>query len=395
MHCNNAYGVLLAECRLLTFPDCLLYNLGVQLTPVPLYFKKTIVLTRTTSRHNALQIRTSAISKSCESNSKSFKSERPKMDASTLRRSFKVYLQERYPNDKNVSSTVSMAFFLDRYGDECGIDFHKVLADGFIPDSYRQQLKECFSAKGRKNPSGNAFVYERALRLLLEYIKDQPISPDTPPEDTSILRPQKKIASSVDIPTPTKQAVWDYLENWEQLPAYPEQENALHLLFRLTFPNNTNISEVLLKCSTLNDFYGTNIFCIFPVAKHIINLDIDTRLRDGDPLLVNDIAVGHGIINSKSGKEIQIFSFASKYCSHHNPADYPIYDSYVMKLLVYFRSKNKDGFAEFTNKELRDYPTFKKAILDFRNVYSLQDFDFKQIDQYLWQLGREKRPKSY
>jgi len=80
---------------------------------------------------------------------------------------------------------------------------------------------------------------------------------------------------------------------------------------------------------------------------------------------------------------------------HHNPVDYPIYDRYVMKLLLYFRSKNKDRFAKFTSKGLRDYPTFKKAILDFRNMYSLQDFNFKQIDQYLWQLGREKRPKSY
>ena len=40
-------------------------------------------------------------------------------------------------------------------------------------------------------------------------------------------------------------------------------------------PENKQIEDILIKCSTLNDFYSTNIFSIFPVAKHILQLDID------------------------------------------------------------------------------------------------------------------------
>ena len=87
-------------------------------------------------------------------------------------------------------------------------------------------------------------------------------------------------------------------------------------------------------------FYSTNIFKIYPVAKHILNLNIDERLKSGDPTLVDEIAK----INI-GGKEKYFYSFASKYCSHHNQLDFPIYDSYVHKVLKNYR--NDDMFFEF------------------------------------------------
>ena len=201
-----------------------------------------------------------------------------------------------------------------------------------------------------------------------------------------------KLASQMHIQQPSKQVILNYLDKWEKLQGYPEQEEALELLFQNTFPNNKNLYEVLLKCSTLNDFYGTNIFNIFPLANHIVNLDIDTKIKNGDPHLPNDISLGHGI-KSKSGKELKLFSFATKYCSHHNPNDFPIFDSFVEKLLIYF--KDKDKFSDFNNLDLRDYVLFKKIILNFRNAYHLEEFNLKQIDKYLWQQGKEAFPKQY
>lgn len=32
-------------------------------------------------------------------------------------------------------------------------------------------------------------------------------------------------------------------------------------------------------------------------------------------------------------------------------------------------------------------------LLDFQKNYGLEDFNLKQIDKYLWQLGKEKFPK--
>lgn len=61
------------------------------------------------------------------------------MDIDILRQEFKTYMQERFPNDRNISSTVSMAFFLVRYGDELDIDFQKVLSNRAIPTEYKQK----------------------------------------------------------------------------------------------------------------------------------------------------------------------------------------------------------------------------------------------------------------
>ncbi|MDE8719163.1 hypothetical protein PZH37_19535, partial [[Eubacterium] siraeum] len=89
-----------------------------------------------------------------------------------------------------------------------------------------------------------------------------------------------------------------------------------------------------MKVVALNDFYITNIFSVYPVAKHILSLDIDTRLKAGDVSLVSDIQ--KVTIN---GVEKNFYSLATKYCSHHRPLDYPIYDSYVEKVLCYFRDR--------------------------------------------------------
>ena len=126
------------------------------------------------------------------------------------------------------------------------------------------------------------------------------------------------------LPKPTRQEVEKYLRKWNTLENYVLQENSLDKLFFYTYPNNIDINDILIKCSSLNDFYSTNIFKIYAVATHILSLNIDERLRKGDPTLVDDIAKV-----TISGKSKYFYSFASKYCSHHNPYEYPIYDSYV------------------------------------------------------------------
>lgn len=125
------------------------------------------------------------------------------------------------------------------------------------------------------------------------------------------------------------------------------------------------------------------------MAKHIINLDIDDRLSAGDVTLVNYIAKG----TMDNWKVKNFYSFATKYCNHHKPIDFPIYDSYVDKLLRYFR--DEDGFYKFSNDDLEDYIKFKNILLKFSSLYSLDDYNLKDIYKYLLQLGKEKFPKKY
>lgn len=192
----------------------------------------------------------------------------------------------------------------------------------------------------------------------------------------------------IEIPRPSEKEVNKYLNKWETLENYVLQENSLDKLFFKTYPNNTDINDILIKASSLNDFYSTNIFSIFPVAKHILELNIDKRLKDGDSSLVNDIATI--IIN---GKPKYFYSFATKYCSHHYPSDFPIYDYFVEKCLMYF--KHKDNFYNFSRNDLRNYSKFKKILIEFKSFYNLDMFNLKDIDKYLWQLGKDYFPKKY
>ena len=181
---------------------------------------------------------------------------------------------------------------------------------------------------------------------------------------------------------PSPQEVAEYEQKWNTLADYVNQENALDKLFFNLCPENKDMSDILIKCSSLNDFYSTNIFKVHNVAKHFLNQKIDERLAVGDLNLVMDLA--NIEIN---GKRFFFYSFATKYCSHHRPDIYPIYDSYVNKLLKYFR--NRDGFMVFKEANLKEYSSYYNIIQSFKSFYGLQEFSVKQIDKYLWQLGKK------
>ena len=188
-------------------------------------------------------------------------------------------------------------------------------------------------------------------------------------------------------PKPSALEVNKYLNRWENLEGYTLQEKALKKLFLKLLPSNSEISDILLKASCLNDFYSTNIFSIYPVAKHILNIkDLDKRLKAGDISLVNEL----GKLEI-SGKKKYFYSFSTKYCSHHNPIDFPIYDSYVEKILLYFNKIDK--FSSFKRIDLKDYKKFKEILLDFQRYYKLERFNLKEIDRYLWLLGKEIFPR--
>ena len=119
----------------------------------------------------------------------------------------------------------------------------------------------------------------------------------------------------MNIKRPSDKEISKYLKKWDTLENYVLQESSLRKLFTKTYPNNNDLDEVLIKVCSLNDFYSTNIFSPFKVAKHIVKLNVDKRLVEGDLSIVNKIAV----VSVKKNKSINFYSFASKYCSHHKP----------------------------------------------------------------------------
>ena len=56
-------------------------------------------------------------------------------------------------------------------------------------------------------------------------------------------------------------------------------------------------------------------------------------------------------------------------------------------MLKYFR--DRDGFTKFKEADLKTYQSYSDVILAFRKFYGLDSFTVKEIDKYLWQLGKE------
>jgi hypothetical protein len=160
------------------------------------------------------------------------------------------------------------------------------------------------------------------------------------------------------------------------------------------FPKNTELKHVLLKVASLNAFYSTWIRAstsysqtdekymptIHDIARHIVDRNVDEALSRGDEAVVTDIA------EIKLGMKIRYcYSFATKYCSFHQPDRYTIFDSRVTKYL--WQLKKAGGISKFKQQVLWNYPDLKKIIDELRLRYQLQDFSYKKIDKFLYLEG--------
>lgn len=199
---------------------------------------------------------------------------------------------------------------------------------------------------------------------------------------------QADIISSIKPPEPTPDAILKSLSEWAKLENYRLQESALNFLFQKLCPKNNEIEDVLLKVCVLNDFYSTNIFDKTSAAKHLLKANIDERLKKADLSLVNDIAP-----ISIRGSIRRCYSFASKYCSHHMPSIYPIFDNYVERMLLHY--KKRDAFYSFDKSDLKDYKSFSNIIHEFQRFYKLESFSLREIDIFLWLSGKSYSPKKY
>ena len=159
-------------------------------------------------------------------------------------------------------------------------------------------------------------------------------------------------------------------------------ENALDQLFKL-FPENTVPSQVLLKVAALNQLYSTQILAVSEVAKHICanGSELDLALKSGVTTIVDRIAK----VTIKE-KVRNNFSFASKYCSWHQPDLFPIWDSRVDWYLRRLQRETK-FCSSFGSADHWDYPAFHSVMVCLRTTYNLEAFTFKQIDKFLYKYG--------
>ena len=297
-----------------------------------------------------------------------------------LREAYRSHLSSTDLSKNTIQVSTSDAFYIWRKSSPNR--FWKVIESPEFEHEALDALGVLLPKQLDGTPSKNIQGYLAHLRRFRKFVFGNALPITSQP----VAAPHRKNKRTIKVllPRPCQSEVEKYLDSWNTLENYSLQEAALEKLFFTMAPDNTRIEDILLKVSTLNDFYSTNIFSVFPVAKHILSLNIDTRLKQGDPTLVDAIKAVDGRNH---------YSFATKYCSHHNPLEYPIYDSYVDKVLRYFR--DTDGFCAFESEDLKQYDKFKQIVLAFRTYYKLEQYTLKEIDQYLWQLGKDYFPKNY
>jgi len=202
----------------------------------------------------------------------------------------------------------------------------------------------------------------------------------------------KKVTNSNDEPRKDSKDIY--------YSAYKNSEKALEKLIK-KFPGHDNLDEVYLKVTAINSLYSTNIYDTYRMAYHIFTnvSDIDKRLEDMDPQLIHDIAYGHKIYSTrKTSKEenpkICFYSFATKYCSFHNPKKYAIYDTLIQDFLIKQYNQNIATQTKEEKKryeDLREYKTFMQVLDEVKKYYKLDEVPLKEFDMYLWLNGKKKQ----
>jgi len=183
----------------------------------------------------------------------------------------------------------------------------------------------------------------------------------------------------MNFPAPTPDYVCKQLAAFDANPNYYGAEQAVGMVFG-QWPLNTSYDEIVVKVTVLNRMYSTNIYDVWTTADHIHKLNIDDRLARGDISVVPDIAK----IAFRT-RTINCYSFATKYCSWHQPDHYQIYDGYVDWIV--WKYKKQHDYAKFYRYEMLEYPRFIGVIDALRDHFGLTAFSRKEIDKFLWIEG--------
>lgn len=154
------------------------------------------------------------------------------------------------------------------------------------------------------------------------------------------------------------------------------------------FPRNDSFEPVYEKTVLINTLYSTVVYDTLNMAKHIVSRNIDLKLMSADLSVIGDMRAGHGIRSNRGlNKEIDFYSFSTKYAAFHRPDVFPLFDNYVMRLLSQF-NKSYEFTEKFSYEALRDYERFKKTVDKFSEFVNMESFLYEKFDHALWLYGK-------
>ena len=242
----------------------------------------------------------------------------------------------------------------------------------------------------------------KQLSLLKEYLKQNDISPIKGATTHWCIDKVFRLDSSrekVEIEKPHEQ---QYLplteENIEKQHKvvgassnYGKEGLIIHDVLN-AFPLHNDLNTIAMKIAVIDVTNSTHLsqyksrLSLYDLAKVILKIpNFDDRLAEGDPELVNIIARNIGAVN--------MFSFASKYCTYHNVEvygrdDYSIFDGIVKNTLPHYIQGLTTNKIDTWRRSF-DYEAFNECVgklLDENNIHI--PFRRRKFDHFLWYANR-------
>ena len=156
----------------------------------------------------------------------------------------------------------------------------------------------------------------------------------------------------------------------------------------LRFPYNTDATVVAMKIGLIDITNSTHVsqhkskISVVELADCIVKIEnIDERIKNGDPEVVNEIARCNGKIN--------LFSFATKYCCYHNKNLYGKDDYSILDTVL--KNHLRDYFDDITITQIQkwqdsfDYKSYNDYLtgkLDELNISV--PFRKRKLDHFIW-----------
>jgi len=143
------------------------------------------------------------------------------------------------------------------------------------------------------------------------------------------------------------------------------------------FSFNTNIEDIRIKVSAINDKDINDHTLMDSMIAHIGSLNIDERLKRDDLSLVEDIAhlTAHG-------KSFYFLHFASVYCNFHKPYTFPIYSDQHAE---FYKRYIKENNLPLDPEKINTYDVFSKALNDLVHRLGLKGkMNYLHIRKFGW-----------
>lgn len=161
------------------------------------------------------------------------------------------------------------------------------------------------------------------------------------------------------------------------------------------FPKNDDVTIVAMKVGLIDITNSTHVsqhkskISVVEIAECIVGIkDIDERIKNGDPTIVNEIAKSNGKIN--------LFSFATKYCCYHNKNLYGKDDYSILDTIL--KDHLPDYFADITTGQIKkwvdsyDYKSYNNYLTRKLDELGINvPFRKRKLDHYIWYNNRKKK----